>query len=350
MKKRYLMLLLLMVATMCVPLSAKEIMITWEWDLADPLVTASRYQLDGQDPDKWITVDSTVTSYTYGPVADTEPHTLYVQLSYDGLHWSESGSLGYDPVAFGAVQLAQPEPVAEIPAEPVAVAQELPAAPIEVEPAPAVEPFVLEEEEIEPIEPIAEPVTEMAPVATVVPEPVRERKSRVELHLGAGGKADNLVLTSSFDPGNDFKALRTRIIPVVSADYVQDSLFDFSEKVSLGVRAGVGLHGYETATSPSTFIGGFDVHALGLATYAVNERFSLDAALGFTFMFTGNTIQNASSDIGVFFGPAGQGGLRYRINESWSVSVQGEIRLLFANQFMPYELTGTVRFGVGYHF
>jgi hypothetical protein len=57
--------------------------------------------VNGQEPDAWIVVDGSVTRYSIGPVEDTQAFTLYVQQSYDGSNWSESGLMPYDPQEFG---------------------------------------------------------------------------------------------------------------------------------------------------------------------------------------------------------------------------------------------------------
>jgi hypothetical protein len=334
------MLVLTMVLAMLAPLWAKEISITWEWDRADDQVTAFRYQVNGQEPDAWIVVDGSVTRYSIGPVEDTQAFTLYVQQSYDGSNWSESGLMPYDPQEFGVAIT----PEATEPVKMVTVAGE-PA--IEVrEPEPvlvAAEPVVEEVVEIEsqPVAPAVQPAPEP------VPAPVSPKLQRVELYVGAGGKADNYFPAGSFDPNGAFVNLRTMVLPSITLDYVRSSLMELGSSIDLGIRAGMGYTGYGTAT---TSIAGFDIHALALAEYDPQGPFSFDGGVGLAFMFTSNAIQGASTEIGVFFGPVAQIGANYRITDTWSAGVSAETRFLMANQFDPYELTGMIRFGLGYRF
>lgn len=352
MRKMRGVLALCMILSLASPLFAKDISITWEWDRTDEQVEAFRYQLNDQDPEKWTVVDSTVTSFTIGPVPDSDPQVLYVQQSFDGTLWSESGFLTYDPLEFGVFP-QEPETatqaVPEALPEKTVITEELPA-PEPLFSETTVEPTIIEVPEPEPVPETVPEIAVSEPMA--VPEepmPVRERQSRVELHIGAGGKLDNLLLSSSFDPNGDFVPLRTRVLPSVAVDYVRPKMWKLSSKLDLGLRAGLGFNGYESFGGVG--IGGFDIHALAQLEFPLNEQFSFDAGLGLSFMFTGSDIQaSASNDLGVFFGPVAQLAARYRIDDRWSVMVQAETRFLMGNTFVPYEMTGTVRLGVGYDF
>lgn len=339
-----LVLTLIMVLCTLGPLFAGEISIMWEWEKADEDVVAFRYQMDAQEADGWTVVDSSVTSFSVGPVDDTVAYSLYLQQSYDGETWSESGQLTYDPVEFGAVEVAV-EPMAE----PVAVAEE-PVAPVVAdEPVDSTDTIAFESTlpEFEPEIMAEEPAVEEP---LVQPVPVLEAKEtglRVEVSVGAGGKADNYL--GGFDASGDFVALRTRLLPSITADLVYPNMRKIGSSINLGLRAGLGYQGYQNGAGDA--IAGFDVHGLAMFEYPINRKFSVDASVGFSFMFTGSDIHTGGgSALGVFFGPLAQVNARYKINDTWSVGMQNEVRLLFGNTFEPYELTGIVRLGVGYSF
>ena len=71
-------------------LSARTMTAEWEWLLDDPDVTVYRYQLDGEDPDGWTEVSGDTDSVTIENLDAEKEYTLYLQRSYDGVHWSGS--------------------------------------------------------------------------------------------------------------------------------------------------------------------------------------------------------------------------------------------------------------------
>ncbi|MFA6732718.1 MAG: hypothetical protein WCS07_08270, partial [Sphaerochaeta sp.] len=79
-------------------LFAVPVVVTWEWLLEDPMVTTFRYQIDGEEEDKWTVVDSSVTSYTERGLDGTQAHTLYLQQSYDGVYFSGSALSVAEPM------------------------------------------------------------------------------------------------------------------------------------------------------------------------------------------------------------------------------------------------------------
>ena len=173
-----LVLTLIMVLCTLGPLFAGEISIMWEWEKTDEDVVAFRYQMDAQEADGWTVVESSVTSYSVGPVDDTVSYSLYLQQSYDGETWSESGLLTYDPVEFGAVAPAV-EPVAE----PVAVAEEPVAPEVVAEPVESTDTIAFESTPagFEPEIMAEEPVVE-EPLVQPVPVPeVKKNGPRVEI-------------------------------------------------------------------------------------------------------------------------------------------------------------------------
>lgn len=362
-----LVLMITMVLLLCTTgqLFAEEISITWEWDVANEDVVAFRYQLDGEEPDKWTVVDASVTSYTLGPIEDTSFHILYLQQSYDSDQWSASATMVYDPVEFGIVlppteedtqTAAVTEPEVMVVEEPEVMVVEEPVEIVSDDSDVRVEAVAAEEVEPETFDDFVvadgpavitevfggdETLPEVEPVET---EPSRRR---IELYAGAGGKADNLVFTGAFD-NSDYNELRTRILPSVAVDLIygnikpNDSMFDF------GIRAGLGYYGYEVGGDPLT---GIDIHGLAMLEYPISERLVVDAAAGLSFMFTGNAIhKTASTNLGFFIGPIIQLNGRYLINEWWSVGLQAETRFLLGGAFKPFELSGIVRLGFGYDF
>ena len=87
MKKALLAAIVLLISAFA--LFALEGEVTWVWFENDPNVEYYRYQLDGEEDDKWTVVDWSVTEVTY--MLDVSVlHVLYLQQSYDGINWSES--------------------------------------------------------------------------------------------------------------------------------------------------------------------------------------------------------------------------------------------------------------------
>ncbi|MBO8436458.1 MAG: hypothetical protein IAA97_05725 [Spirochaetes bacterium] len=79
--------LLVMIA---LPLTAAEMVARWSWELDDPDVTVYRYQLDGEDPDGWTELSADTNYLEMTGLDSTKEYTLYLQRSYDGIHWSAS--------------------------------------------------------------------------------------------------------------------------------------------------------------------------------------------------------------------------------------------------------------------
>lgn len=110
-------------------LSALEAEITWVWFENDPNVQYYRYQIDGEDEDKWTVVDFFINEVTL-TLDVTVMHTLYLQQSYDGIFWSESSFTESDVYIEEEREedffnddllddIIEPEPIEEIPEEPV---------------------------------------------------------------------------------------------------------------------------------------------------------------------------------------------------------------------------------------
>ena len=86
---------------------AGEININWTWSPSEEGITHYRYQKDGEEEGAWKVVDATVTSYSVGPVDASIRHILFIQQSYDGIHWGPSGSVVYDPETYEYPELEQ---------------------------------------------------------------------------------------------------------------------------------------------------------------------------------------------------------------------------------------------------
>jgi hypothetical protein len=83
-------------------LFAVPVAVTWEWAVDDPHVTTFRYQMDGEDPGKWIVVDASQTSYTVEGLDGSKSYSLYLQQSYDGVNFSTSAVAMTEPLESAA--------------------------------------------------------------------------------------------------------------------------------------------------------------------------------------------------------------------------------------------------------
>lgn len=84
--------LALVIALLCFVLTgifALEAAVVWNWYRNDRGVKYYRYQLDGEEEDNWTVVDSNVYEVSLD-IDVSVVHVLYLQQSYDGIHWSES--------------------------------------------------------------------------------------------------------------------------------------------------------------------------------------------------------------------------------------------------------------------
>ncbi len=130
--KRIIIFLLFLVCAVSPLLAEPSMVATWTWKHEDPDIAYYRYQLDGEDEEKWIVVPGSVHSYSEKGLDAYTEYTLYLQCSYDGVIWSES-----------AVSSALPLFIKETPViKGVSVVEEVPVA----EEVPAVEEVPVEEE------------------------------------------------------------------------------------------------------------------------------------------------------------------------------------------------------------
>ena len=160
---------------------------------------------------------------------------------------------------------------------------------------------------------------------------------RVDLTLGAGGKADNLILGSLFPPQPI--AYRTMILPVATVDLVLPGMWQIDWNKAVGLRFGFGYQGYQETPSmtPAPF---FDIHAGAQFELEFAHQFVAEAGVGLSFVVVPQ----------FHYGLGMHAGLNYLLSNALSIIAQTEARLLFSGAFSPYELTGVVRLGAGYSF
>ena len=87
MKKVLLAVIVLLISA--ISLAAAEADVTWVWFENDPNIQFYRYQIDGEEDDNWTVVNFLVNEVTV-TLDVSVLHTLYLQQSYDGIHWSAS--------------------------------------------------------------------------------------------------------------------------------------------------------------------------------------------------------------------------------------------------------------------
>ena len=138
--------------------AAQEMSVTWEWLLDDPEVNYYRYQLNGTEDDGWTVVSGDTGVYVAEGLDPYADYTLYLQRSYDGINWSESG------VSTAKALLEAAPVVEEVVAEP--------------------EPVVVEEEVVEEM-PVVEEVAPIAiaPLAPIAPTAIAEKPNELAMSL-----------------------------------------------------------------------------------------------------------------------------------------------------------------------
>jgi hypothetical protein len=202
------------------------------------------------------------------------------------------------------------------------------------------------------------PAPQPIPVPVVLDD-VNETRKGIELTGGLGGIASNIGFVSDlfggsfFDPSNTFTNVRTMILPAVSLDYVADNLVRIGEKMGIGLRAGLGFQLYDPEYDNVKFV---DAHVLGKFDISLGNNLTIEIGAGVTLvvpfadMTADPILPFDASDINFFYGPVGQLNARYNLSSSLSLLMQIEARLLFSGAFVPLELTGLGRVGLGYRF
>ncbi len=374
MKKRSLLLVALVL--FAASLFAAPVVVTWEWMLEDPNVTTFRYQVDGENPDQWIVVDSSVTSYTVKGLDGSQAYTLYLQQSYDGENFSESAKAVSEPISpvepEVAVAEAEPvveevvepavveeavvmaetepvpveEPVAEVVAEPVAeeivaaepAAEEV-AVPVEAEPL--AEPVA--EEVAAPVEaePLVEPVVEEVAPAAVVEAPVAEEKvkadSRFAKTLTLGGGINRMT-----DPAFA-SALHTTNLEVELGLQLKN-MMTFNKMLGLGVDIGLTYNPYlassrgwtDAASKIFTDFSGVwaDFTQAGTVSVAPMLNLSLGKVavdLGAGGFFTYGPEFNSSNGDAYMFGAFAKLSLAYQINSWFSMGANAKYNFVLSD-------------------
>lgn len=378
-------------------LFAVPVVVTWEWLLEDPMVTTFRYQVNGEDDDKWTVVDSSVTSHTERGLDGTIAHTLYLQQSYDGIHFSDSAISVAEPmfpaieempvIAEEPVVVAEPEtaaPVAEeMPVE--ASAQEI-ALPVEEEILPvaeeiapvteevvpvaeeviaseeiapiAEEPVIVAEQAAEPVEPAPEAVVAAQPEPVAAPvEPVEPPKAKDEsryyttISLGGTVNWQDPAL-SSYGRFNLQAGVGLQL----------NNLMTFNKSLGLGVDVDLmyspykaSTYGWRTAAQDvfkfdfATAFGNLD-HALTISVAPMlNMEFGKVAFdLGVGGFFTYGSSLTADK---MLYGAFAKAALEYKFNKSFSMGVSGKYGFILSEGDLssaPQFAEGTVYMGFSF--
>ncbi len=282
-KKRSLLLVALVLFS--VSLFAAPVVVTWEWMLEDPNVTTFRYQLDGEDPDGWIVVDSSVTSYTVKGLDGSKAYTLYLQQSYDGENFSGSAEAISEPIF-------PPEPEVVISdAEPIA--KEVPAPLVSEDVAVVADAEPMTEEVTEPVaEEVAEPVADekvAEPVTAEIAEPVVDEKvaEPVKAEPMVAEAAPMAVVEAPVAEEKAASRFKTTITLGGGVSYAYDAISDSSLALqNINLKAELGLQFKNMMTFSDTFGLGLDV-GIAYTPYLANSRGWLDAAKNIFGDFSG---------------------------------------------------------------
>ena len=246
--KIVLMTLLFLIFT-TTAMFASLVDIVWDWEPADEEITNFRYRL-GDEP--WLVVDSSVSEYTLSQVDDSQSYTFEIQQTYDGENYSESSIMSYEPKK---VMVEEPMVIEEpvtidspvVDQQPIVIDQQ----PLVIDEEPVTldtpvieqEPLVIDQQPLEgqgtddfvATEEVTteagEPLIEAPTSGIKKLEPPTEDDELIEafdsnpwmgieFFIGAGGKSDNLVFTSIYDPNGVYLPLRTMILPTLSFDFV----------------------------------------------------------------------------------------------------------------------------------
>lgn len=369
-------------------LFAVPVVVTWEWLLEDPMVTTFRYQIDGEEEEKWTVVDSSVTSYTERGLDGTKSHTLYLQQSYDGVYFSGSALSVAEPmfpveeptsvvaeapvvaeepvVAAEEVVVAEAEPAVAPEAEPVAeevapVVAEAEAEPIvevEAEPEPVVvaeaEPVAVE---AEPVAVEAEPVVEAPveqPVAAVAAEPAKQKaESRYSTTITLGG---------TFNSTNPSIGAYTGYNLQGNLGIQLNNLMTFNKNLGLGVDIDLAYSPYllssygwraaasdvldfDFATPFSKLAQAVTVSAAPMLNIDLG-KVSFDLGVGAFFTY-GPGIATTDGDK-YLFGAFAKGSFEYKFNKTFSMGVSGKYGFILNESAKPQFVEGTVYMGFSF--
>lgn len=84
--KKITLILILLLITFTI--NAEKFEVKVNWHATNEGIKYFRYQLNGEDPDKWIVTPSTNTSAVLTDLSSEKDNTLYLQQSRDGVTWS----------------------------------------------------------------------------------------------------------------------------------------------------------------------------------------------------------------------------------------------------------------------
>jgi len=385
-------------------LFAVPVVVTWEWLLEDPMVTTFRYQVNGEDDDKWTVVDSSVTSHTERGLDGTLAHTLYLQQSYDGIHFSDSAISVAEPmfpaieempvIAEEPVVVAEPETAAPVAEEMpvVASAQEI-ALPVEEEILPVAEEIAPVTEEVvavaEEVVPITEEVIASEEIAPIAEEPVIVAEQAAE----PVEPAPEAVVASQPEPvaapvepveppkAKDESRYYTTISLGGTLNWQDPALSSYGR---FNLQAGVGLQLNNLMTFNKSLGLGVDVDLMyspyKVSTYgwrtAVQDVFKFDFATAFGNLDHALTISVApmlnmefgkvAFDLGVggfftygpsltadkmLYGAFAKAALEYKFNKSFSMGVSGKYGFILSEGDLssaPQFAEGTVYMGFSF--
>jgi hypothetical protein len=366
-------------------LFAVPVVVTWEWLLEDPLVTTFRYQVDGEKEDNWTVVDSSVTSYTERGLDGTVDHTLYLQQSYDGEHFSGSAAsvaeamfppeeevpvVASEPApATEEIVAEEPAPVAEevVAEEPAPVAEEL----VAEEPAPVAEELVAEEPAPVAEELVAEePVAAAEEVAVVAEEPAAETPLLVaEEPVEEKKKAESrsrttLTLGGTFNFQDPALNIYHKYNLQAELGVHMENLLTFNDSLGLGVDLGLAYSPYlyssygwtNTAEDVlafdfSTALSNFDqAGTISIAPMLNISMGKTDFDIGIGgFLTWGPDLATTSGDA-FLYGAFAKAALEYHFNKTFSLGASAKYGLILSEgtSSMPQFAEGTVYMGFSF--
>jgi hypothetical protein len=380
-------------------LFAVPVVVTWEWLLEDPMVTTFRYQVNGEDDDKWTVVDSSVTSHTERGLDGTIAHTLYLQQSYDGIHFSDSAISVAEPmfpaieempvIAEEPVVVAEPETAAPVAEEMpvVASAQEI-ALPVEEEIIPvaeeiapvteevvpvaeeviaseeiapiAEEPVIVAEQAAEPVEPAPEAVVAAQPEPVAAPvEPVEPPKAKDEsrYYTTISLVEQSIGKILHFLPTAGLTSSRSRSAVEQPDDLQQVSGFGVDVDLMYSPYK-ASTYGWRTAVQDvfkfdfATAFGNLD-HALTISVAPMlNMEFgkvAFDLGVGGFFTY-GSSLATTDGD-SMLYGAFAKAALEYKFNKSFSMGVSGKYGFILSEGDLssaPQFAEGTVYMGFSF--
>ncbi|MFA5571417.1 MAG: hypothetical protein WC990_08270 [Sphaerochaetaceae bacterium] len=280
MRKVGIILTVCMMSTL-VLLPGQRVTLRWSWQENHSPEYVYRYALDGGSYNE-VTQK---TSYTLEDVLITESHSLVVQRSLDGTHFSEPVEVSYTP------------PSLELPNK---------------------EPLLLE----------------------------KQGSSRLILTLGTGLKLDTLIEENLFNKEGKYKELDLHINPSFMLSYISSDLLTLGEANALALKCDFT---YDRYAYQSASVHALSLQALSLLKRSISERMTVGGAVGFSLVGIESTVFTTESDTWALFGgPVAQVVSHYNVTPQWSIEAFIESRLLMGDSFELYEWTLSSYLGFGY--